>query len=72
MATIDEIINDAKERVRKYRFEIDDDKMKILRIEQDIQRNEGKIEGTMDMVDALKRELDASANAELEEFYGIC
>lgn len=56
MTTISEIISDAKERVRNYRIVIDDDKMKILRIEQDIQRNEGIIEGLMDMVDALKRE----------------
>ena len=55
MTTIDEIITDAKQRVHEYRTAIDDDKMKILRIEQDIQRNEGVIEGIMDMVDALKR-----------------
>ena len=54
MTTIDKIISDAKERVRNCRIVIDDDKMKILRIEQDIQRNEGIIEGIMDMVDTLK------------------
>jgi hypothetical protein len=55
MTTIDEIITDAKERVRDCRILIDEDKMKILRLEQLIQRNEGVIEGTLEMVDALKR-----------------
>lgn len=45
---------DVKEKVRNHRWQIDDDKMKILRIEQDIQRNEGIIEGMMFVADGFK------------------
>jgi|LGVE01.1.fsa_nt_gb hypothetical protein len=58
MKTIDEIIQATKAEVAALRHRIDGNKMRILRIEADIAKDEGIIEGKMDMVDTLQKTED--------------
>lgn len=62
MKTLEDVIIDIKETVCAWRHDIDDDKMKVLRIEADISRKEGAIAAVMDVVDALKESQSEEVN----------